>query len=269
MTPVAWVNGRFVGADAELEAADEGLLSGLGLFETMGARGGALPLWSRHLERLRAAAPRLGLAAAWDDGELEAAARELLRLRGHEDGVLRLTMTAKTVRLTTRARTSLPPRLVLALSSARRSLADPTAGLKTISRAFLELARRRALARGADDALLLDESGRVLEATRWNLFVVASDAILTPATTAPLLPGIARGLLLEALKRSGRPVETRDVSLTELRTEHTLFVTNAVHGPWPAALPELGLGSAPRELVTELEDHWRALLDACSGNSRR
>ena len=54
-----------------------------GVFETMGTCGRALPLWDRHLQRLRDGAARLGLP--WQPpGNLPAAALDLLRSNGHD-----------------------------------------------------------------------------------------------------------------------------------------------------------------------------------------
>ncbi len=52
-----WVDGSLLPADA-VPVRDPGALSP---FETMGARGGALPLWADHVARLGAACRTLGL----------------------------------------------------------------------------------------------------------------------------------------------------------------------------------------------------------------
>ena len=57
-----WLNGHLTRSDAaRLDPADRGLLLGDGLFETMRAAGGRVPLLWRHLARLREGARVLGL----------------------------------------------------------------------------------------------------------------------------------------------------------------------------------------------------------------
>ena len=49
-----WSDGRFGdGAPGLLSPHDRGLTAGLGVFETIGAVAGALPLWPHHMQRLR------------------------------------------------------------------------------------------------------------------------------------------------------------------------------------------------------------------------
>ena len=59
------LNGHLTRSDAAcLDPADRGLLLGDGLFETMRAAGGRVPLLWRHLARLREGARVLGLPGA-------------------------------------------------------------------------------------------------------------------------------------------------------------------------------------------------------------
>ena len=97
-----WVDGCFVAATevGRLEGPAPGPREpgaravgsrALGVFETVGAVGGALPLWDLHLARLRGAAERLGLACE-PPPDLLAAARELLVRNGHVADILRVTL---------------------------------------------------------------------------------------------------------------------------------------------------------------------------------
>ena len=54
------INGRDA---AQLDVLDRGLHYGDGLFETMAVHDGAVPLWSRHCQRLLQGCARLGIAA--------------------------------------------------------------------------------------------------------------------------------------------------------------------------------------------------------------
>ena len=71
-----WVDGELRGGDAVPRS------DGFAPFETMGARGGDVPLWSRHLARLGASAARLGLGFDQAPALRAAAAEVLLQHRG-------------------------------------------------------------------------------------------------------------------------------------------------------------------------------------------
>jgi branched-chain amino acid aminotransferase len=77
------------------------------------------------------------------------------------------------------------------------------------------LAKREAVTAGYDEAILLDISGFVAEASGENLFLVNKKGIIkTPPLSSPVLDGITRDTVLRLLRDSGRSVEevtfTRD-----------------------------------------------------------
>jgi branched-chain amino acid aminotransferase len=77
------------------------------------------------------------------------------------------------------------------------------------------LAKREAVIAGYDEAVLLDISGFVAEASGENIFLVNKQGIIkTPPLSSPILAGITRDTVLRLLRDSGRLVEevtfTRD-----------------------------------------------------------
>ncbi|GEO96237.1 bifunctional anthranilate synthase component I family protein/class IV aminotransferase [Kocuria turfanensis] len=83
------------------------------------------------------------------------------------------------------------------------------------------------------DPLLVDADGTVLETGRANLFAVLDGTVVTPPADGRILPGVVRARALEALRRSGRPVEERPLRLEELAAATEVFVTNSVAGAHP------------------------------------
>lgn len=254
---VVWVDGVF------READDDSL--GIGVFETIGAHGGQLPLWERHLARLRRGARSLGLPFS-PVRALAEDARALLERCGEPNGVLRVTLTATRAgarwTMTVRAREPAAP-VRLWVAAARRSPSDPTIGLKTTSRAFWHLLAEQARAAGCDDALLLDTDGCICETTIANVWFLADGAWHTPAA-ARCLPGIARAVLLDALRARGARVAEGDHSLDTLRASDAIFVTNAVRGPRPALLD----GGPPLPTGEPLAALWREALELPPRSSR-
>lgn len=75
------------------------------------------------------------------------------------------------------------------------------------------LAKREAVMAGYDEAILLDISGFVAEASGENIFCAGrSGVVRTPSLSSPILRGITRDTVIQLLKEGGRPVE--EVSFT-------------------------------------------------------
>ena len=69
---------------------------------------------------------------------------------------------------------------------------------------------------GFDDAIVLDEAGKVTEGSAMNLFVVQNGKLITTRTTDNILVGITRNTIIELAKDLGIPVEERNIDRTEL-----------------------------------------------------
>jgi branched-chain amino acid aminotransferase len=75
------------------------------------------------------------------------------------------------------------------------------------------LAKREAVMAGYDEAVLLDISGFVAEASGENIFCVGRRGVVrTPSLSSPILRGITRDTVIQLLKDAGREVE--EVSFT-------------------------------------------------------
>ncbi|MCY1045773.1 branched-chain amino acid transaminase [Corallococcus sp. bb12-1] len=77
------------------------------------------------------------------------------------------------------------------------------------------MAKREAVLAGYDEAILLDISGFVAEASGENIFMVNKKGVIkTPPLSSPILDGITRDTVLKLLRDSGRVVDevtfTRD-----------------------------------------------------------
>lgn len=75
------------------------------------------------------------------------------------------------------------------------------------------LAKREAVMGGYDEAILLDISGFVAEASGENIFCVGRHGVVrTPSLSSPILRGITRDTVIRLLRDAGHPVE--EVSFT-------------------------------------------------------
>jgi branched-subunit amino acid aminotransferase/4-amino-4-deoxychorismate lyase len=111
-----------------------------------------------------------------------------------------------------------------------RDSAPPNAGQKIVARHTWRDAQRLAVSWGADDALMADGEGRLLETSKANIFVRRGLVVATPPAPVRCLPGIMRHVVIGVLPRFGLKVEERDVFIDELEFADEVWVTNAVRG---------------------------------------
>jgi branched-subunit amino acid aminotransferase/4-amino-4-deoxychorismate lyase len=76
--------------------------------------------------------------------------------------------------------------------------------------------------------IFLNEAGEVCEVPNANLFLQLGDTLVTPPVDAPCLPGIVRGVLLEAGRVAGLSVMERPVRSAELEDARGGLLTNSV-----------------------------------------
>jgi len=248
-----WLNGRLVpGELARLDPRDRGFTLGDGLFETIRLEDGWIGYLERHLERLRQGAEFLGIPLHWTDAEIETGLNALVAAEHLSDASFRITLsrgpgergiTPPAVPTPTLliASGKLPPpgpplRMVIATVT-RRNEASPLSRLKTLNYLDNILARREALARDADDAILLNTRGLVAEASIANLFVLSSGVLKTPPIADGALPGIMRRALIE---RCGAV----EASLTpeDLTTATAVFLSNSLGLKPVAAIDGVKIG---------------------------
>jgi branched-chain amino acid aminotransferase len=264
------LDGRTVAPDAPaLPVTERGYTYGDGLFETIPLVNGRAFEPARHLDRLIASARALGLPVP-DATVLERAIETTLHDAGANAGVVRVTWSrggggrgyapplpgeGRAPRLVIAAYAApLPPAGEgggLRLSSVRGVTPGELAGHKTLSAIHYVVAADRARAAGADDALLVDARGRVLETTVANVFAVLAGRVVTPPATLALFPGIGRA---RAFAASGAAEQAFD--LTALSRADEAFAVSAVRGVVPiVAVDGRAIGSgAPGPLTTRLRD---------------
>jgi branched-chain amino acid aminotransferase len=243
-TLLAWVDGHLIPADqATVSAYDRGFRGGEGVFETLRAYGDHPFRLQAHAKRAVAGAAELGFTLELDtlvQAVSTTASANLAALDG-EDSVVRLTASAgpldpdspfpgapvgRPTVVVTSHRLVLEPQLQAHGGTvATVALARELPHVKAVSYLVALTARRRARERGADEALLTTDDGRVLEAAAANVFAVVDGGLLTPPTREGLLAGVTRSVVLEVAATRGIPVEERPLLLDELLRADEAFLT--------------------------------------------
>jgi len=199
------------------------LAADYGLIETFrwSAERGFVRL-AAHLDRLSRSAGELGFAFDW--GQAEA---ELARMAGAWRGDRRVRLLlARGGDLTigSEAAAESGP-VTITVATGRLDAGDPFLRHKTTRREAFDAASSEAVARGADEALLLNRQDAVADAARHSVFVEIGDRLVTPPLTAGALPGVLRATLIA----EGAAIEG-EITLADVRTAPAWFVGNSLHG---------------------------------------
>ncbi|HVL82017.1 MAG TPA: aminotransferase class IV [Actinomycetota bacterium] len=237
-----WWNGEIVDeADARTSALDRGLTWGWGLFETLRCYGGRPWALGEHMERLRAGAVVLDLPVPTDE-EVARAFEGVMGANGLSDCGVRITVTAGSGPPDPHEDPAGPPN-VLVTAWPLRDYSDlyargarlvtlvgqgrAMAGIKSTSYGLSVAGRIAARRGGADDALFVEQDGRVLETTGANLFAIRGSEIVT-APTGDVLPGVTRGTVLQVARELGLRTVESDMLLDDLFASDEVVLTSSL-----------------------------------------
>lgn len=231
-----WLDGQRVpAANAGIPLTDEGLLAGLGLFETIALRGGRALDLAAHLERLAAGARRLGLALP-PGRDMETVVGRAAAEEPAGCAWIKIVVTrgGRWVVFSGAMEVAEEGRSIAAvLLPWRRSLADPLAGVKALSYAQNVLGLEEARRRGADEGIWRNSRGRLAEGCASNLFVLRGRRLSSPAETEGILPGVVRAITLRAARDLGLAVRVGKVRVVTLRKAREAFMTSSLTGIRP------------------------------------
>ena len=257
MGSFASVNGVITPADeARVLVLDNGFTFGDAVYETLRTYGGRPFALPRHLARLRASAARLGFGLPTSDADLAGTIGTLLDRARNAESFIRLIVTrgvgdisyhfervkGPTVVIAVKPFEGFPPvhyaeGVALALVSTKRNhreALDPA--IKSNNLLNNVLAVREAQARGAAEAILLNQDGQVAEGASTNVFLVKDGVVLTPPLDAGILQGITREIVLALVGEVGVPVREEAVSPAALGQADEIFITSSTREVMPACL---------------------------------
>lgn len=241
---LAWHNGKIVEREqAAPSIASHSLHLGVGVFD------GIMAYWNgdryyihrleAHLDRLHHGATKMGLQFSWTNADLKTGLLSLLEqipatnyyirpivyragsyLNFNDQMPVDVTILAVTI-----ARDIDKP-LTCHISKFERVSGRAIPITWKICGTYVNsyLSRRAAQADRFDDAILLDQKGRITEATAANIFFLQKDTVITPALNENIFPGITRSTLLDIASDAGIEVIERDILPEELETFDGAFL---------------------------------------------
>ena len=238
-----YINGQFLrGTDARVSIWEHGLLYSDGVFEGIRAYNGRIFRLSEHLDRLFDSAQGLGITKIpLAKEEIAKVILACLRINRLTDAHIKPVITRGIGPMGMDPRRCpcpsvivyaypLPPLLgehpVRLITSSVRRKSPHSIDAKIKSLAYIDnlLSKLQAISAGCDDALMLDLSGCVAEATGANIFAVRGREIRTPKAVAAL-PGITRRLILDVSSTLGYSAIVDDLTLQDLYAADEVFLT--------------------------------------------
>jgi branched-chain amino acid aminotransferase len=124
------------------------------------------------------------------------------------------------------------------------------------------LARTEAAEAGFDEALFLDDDGRVSEGTGENIFIVKDGFISTPPIASNILKGITREAVINLIRDSAMTIAERVVARSELYTCDEAFFTGTAAEVAPILSIDrrlIGVGK-PGDVTVRLQKEFERLV---------
>ncbi len=81
-----------------------------------------------------------------------------------------------------------------------------------------------------DDSMVMNQYGRIADATIANIFAVKDGTIYTPPLSEGCVAGVMRRFLLVDIAAEGHTMKESQFQLNDLLEADELFLTNAVQG---------------------------------------
>lgn len=262
---LASVDGRIAPtAEAVVPLRDDGLYRGDGAFEVIRLYAGRPFALADHLDRLERSAAAIELRI--DRAALEREIEALLAAAGAVDGQLRLIVTRGGRRIA--ALEPLPPHAAaVRLATVAYSPSVILNGVKSLSYAANMQATRLAQGQGADEAVLVQPDGTVLEPPTSAVFWVSPQGDLrTPALGVGVLESITRDRLVKALH-----VDEGAWPVADLHAAHEAFLASTTREIQAvAAIDGRQLPESPGPRTREAQEAFAAALgeELRTGNPR-
>lgn len=223
---------------------------GEGLFETIRLHKGMIPLWDLHWKRLSESLPKLyfELPGHFNETELKGeifrvakrnqcldAARVRITLFKGEGGIWESPSSqfhslVQCWPLEKKEFSMNKNGLDIGLFEAGRKSCDSFSNLKTNNYLLYVLAAQYAKREKLNECLVLNQHGRVCDATIANVFFSKDGIIHTPNLEEGCINGVMRGFLLQQLRNAGFQVKEGAYLPDEIVEADEIFLSNAMHG---------------------------------------
>lgn len=246
MTRIVYLNGDWLPeADAKVSIFDRGFLFADAIYEVTGVVDGKLLEYAGHAARLQRSTTELGIECPLTPDALLEVHREIVRRNHLKEGLIYLQISrgtadrdfafpknpTPTLTLFTQAKPVLEnPKVATGISVAllpdqRWARRD----IKTVQLLYPSMAKMEAMAKGADDAWLV-EDGFVTEASSATAHIITREGkLITRGLSNAILHGITRASVLDIAEKAGIAFEERAFTPDEAKDAAEAFITSATN----------------------------------------
>ncbi|MDB9812876.1 branched-chain amino acid transaminase [Gammaproteobacteria bacterium] len=272
-----WLNGSFQPFnDSNIHLLSHTLHYGLGAFEGIRAyeteNGGAIFRLREHTERLFDATKKINISIPYSIEELEIVQKEAMLKNNLQEGYIRPIVFLGNESMGLRAKDLVSVNVAVACWE-WPSYMDPAAkkkGISIIKSPYQQydnplysnnkiigtyinsiMALHDALAKNADEAILLDKNGFISEGSGENLFIIQDSKLITPKTDF-CLNGITRQSVMQIAHKLEIEVQEKNLTFDELvNADEAFFSGTAVEITPITTVDDTKIGSGSIGPITE------------------
>ncbi len=291
-----WINGQFVSfEDATVGFFDGGFQHGIGLFETMLARDGAVLRLEEHLERLALSAKQLRLFDNLRIDPLAQAVHACLTANNLRNARIRVTLSSgdarkpftganaaaapapapapqPTVAIHAQPATQYPVEMFthgvgVTVATNRMNPLDEFSSHKTLAYWPRIAAIQRAAESGCSEALWFSVNNFLASGSVSSVFLASNGRLRVPyargddaSRLCGVLPGCTRAAVILWAEGSGIEVERADLTIDDVFAADEVFLTNASWGVLPVIRVEQHVihDAKPGPIATRMREKWLA-----------
>lgn len=242
---LVYVNGKFVPEnEASVSIFDHGFLYGDGVFEGIRAYNGRVFRLKEHVDRLYDSAKAIDLIPPISREEMSEIIKETLRKNNLKNAYIRPIVTRGVGSMGLDPHRCEVPSIICAAAEwgamygdlyekgltgvtvcVRRNTPDSLPpNIKSLNYLNNILGKIEANYKGGDEAIFLDQTGKLAEGSGDNIFLIKDGKLYTPPTINNL-KGITRLVLLSLLEKVGISYEICELGLFDLYTADEIIVS--------------------------------------------
>ena len=236
-----YINGQIVSQeDAKISVFDHGLLYGDGVFEGIRAYNGKIFTLNEHLDRLYDSATAISLKIPITKAEMAEAIKQTMKANNLTDSYIRLVVTRGVGKLGLDPNKCATPQIIIitdtielyskalyekgldvvTVTTIRNHFSALDPKIKSLNYLNNIMAKIESIQAGAGEALMLNKDGYVAECAGDNIFILKNTVLLTPPTSAGILVGITRNVVMKLATEMGIRVKE------ELMTRYDLYIAD-------------------------------------------
>ena len=280
MYMLIYIDGEFLPkAEAKVSVFDHGLLYGDGVFEGIRSYNGRVFKLDEHLERIYDSAKSIMLQIPIPIETMKEKVLETLRLNHLTEAYIRLIVTRgvgdlgldpdkcpqPTIIIIADKITLYPPKfyeegLEIVTASIRRNYAEAiNPRIKSLNYLNNILAKIEGKQAGAEEVLMLNAEGYVVECSGDNIFWIKNEVLVTPPVHMGILEGVTRNSVIDLAREAGMQVEERVFTRHDLYIADECFLTGTAAEVIPVVkIDQRSIGDGqPGKITQKLIDAFR------------